>query len=148
MNPIVHLITAFESNEPLVYKIANKFNELEELLIKKLPFSPVQTAEEKGIVAKFQARKEFGVISLHLAANLLDPAVQGSNLKPIEMLDAMSFVFDTAKNTGLNVIEVRENLADYRDKQELWSRKFMWEGVGVNENCVYLVNPLLWWRGL
>lgn len=104
MNPIVHLITAFESNEPLVYKIANKFNELEELLIKKLPSSTVQTAEEKGILAKFRVRKEFGVTSLHLAANLLDPAVQGSNLKPIQMLDAMSFVCDTAKNTALNVI--------------------------------------------
>lgn len=29
MNPIVHLITAFESNEPQVHRIAKKFNELE-----------------------------------------------------------------------------------------------------------------------
>ena len=146
MNPIVHLITAFESNKPQVHKIAKKFNELEAILIEKLPSSPLQSAEEKAILAKFQARKEFGVSSIHLAANLLDPAAQGSNLKPIEMLDAISFVCDTAKNTGLDVVQVRENLADYRDKQGIWSRQFVWEGVGLDEEN--RVNPLLWWRGL
>lgn len=148
MSPIVHLITAFESNEPQVHRIVRKLNELETVLIDKLPSSPLQSAEEKAILSKFQERKKFGVKSLHLAANLLDPAVQGSDLKPIQMLDAISFVCETAKNTGLNAIEVRENLADYRDKQGIWSRKFVWEGVGVKENNVYLVNPLLWWRSL
>lgn len=148
MNPIVHLITAFESNEPQVHRIAKMFNNLEAVLIEKLPLSPLQSAEEKAILSKFKERKKFGVSSLHLAANLLDPAVQGSDLEPVDMLEAISFICDTARNTGLNAIQVRENLADYRDKQGIWSRQFVWEGVGVKEDNVYLVTPLLWWRGL
>lgn len=62
------------------------------------------------------------------------------------MLEAISFA--TRQETGLNAIPVRENLANYRDKQGIWSRQFVWEGVGVEENNVYLVTPLLWWRGL
>lgn len=146
MNPIVHLITAFESNEPQIHKIVTKFNELEAILIEKLPSSPLQAADEKTILRKFRTRKEFGLASIHLAANLLDPAAQGSNLKPIELLDAISFVCDTAKYTGLDVVKVRENLADYRDKQGIWSRQFVWEGVGLENNNH--VSPLLWWRCL
>lgn len=74
--------------------------------------------------------------------------MQGSNLEHVDMLEAISFICDMARNTGLNAIQVRENLADYRDKQGIWSRQFVWEGVGVKENNVYLVTTLLGWRGL
>lgn len=72
-----------------------------------------------------------GVSSLHFAVNLLDPAVQDSNLEPVDMLEAISFICGSSRNTGLTAIQVRENLADYRDKQGIWSRQFVWEGVGV-----------------
>lgn len=150
MNPIVHLITSFESNDPQIHRVVRKMNDLEEVLVNTLPTSPLQSAEEKVIMTKFKARKEFGVSSIHLAANLLDPAIQGANLKPIEMLDAISFICETAKTTGVgvDVVKVREDLADYRDKQGIWSRKFVWEGVGEKVNNKYRVTPLLWWRGL
>lgn len=54
LNPIVHLITAFESNEPQAHKIAQKFNDLEAVLIEKLPLSPLQSAEENVILTKFK----------------------------------------------------------------------------------------------
>lgn len=144
IKPIVRMITTLESNEPQIHRIITKFNKLEAVLIEKLPTSPLKSAEEKAILTKFKDRKEFGLAPIHLAANLLDPAAQGSELKPIEMLDAISFVCETAKYTGLDVLHVRENLADYRDKQGIWSRQFLWEGIGQEGN----VNPLLWWRGL
>ena len=66
---------------------------------------------------EFKDRKEFGSAQIHLTANLLDPAAPGCKLKLIQMLDAISFVNETVKNTGLDVLLVRENLAFYRDKQ-------------------------------
>lgn len=121
MNPIIHLITSFESNDPQIHRVVQKMNDLEEVLVNTLPTSPLQSAEEKVIMTKFKARKEFGVSSIHLAANLLDPAIQGANLKPIEMLDTISFICETAKTTGVgvNVVKVREDLADYRQARNL-----------------------------
>lgn len=146
IKPIVNMITAIESNEPQIHTISTKFNNLEAVLIEKLPSSPLKSTEEKAILTKFKDRKEFGLAPIHLAANLLDPAAQGCELKPNEMLDAINFVHETAKYTGLDVLKVRENLADYRDKQGIWSRQFVWEGIGLERNNN--VNPLLWWRGL
>jgi len=42
---------------------------------------------------------------------------------------------------GVNVVQIRTNLADYRDKEGLWGRKFIWEGVDM-------MSPILWWRSL
>lgn len=73
INPIVHLVTAFESNEPQIHKITTKFNNLEADLIEKLLSSRLQSAEGKEILPKFRARKKFGLAPIHLSANLLDP---------------------------------------------------------------------------
>lgn len=63
MNPIIHLITAFEYYEPQVYKKAEKFNELEAVLTEKITFSLQQSAVGKAVLNKLQARKEFIVYS-------------------------------------------------------------------------------------
>lgn len=146
LNPIVHLITSIESNEPQIHRVTRKLNELEKIMAVQLPLSPLQKAEEKKILNKFKERKEFGTGPIHLAANLLDPAAQGSDLlDACQLLDAMSFVCECAEHMDLNVIKVRENLADYRDKEGLWARKFLWEGFEDKKNKI---SPLLWWRTL
>ena len=98
---IVDMITAFESNEPKIHTIIIKFNNLETVLFEKHLFSTVQSTKENIILTKFKDRKEFGLASIHLESNLLDLATLSRKLKPIEILDAISFVCETAKNTGL-----------------------------------------------
>lgn len=149
MNPIVHLITSIESNEPQVHRVVRKLNELETVLKGMLPLSPLSKAEEKKVLIKFTKRKDFAIGPIHMAANLLDPKVQGSNLTADQLLDAISFVCDTAEQMKLNVPKVRENLADYRDKEGLWARKFLWEGFdGTTTPTNTEITPLLWWRSL
>lgn len=56
-NPIVHLITAIESNTPLIHKVYSKFNELEAKLTEQLPVSPLQKAEEKTVLKQLKKKK-------------------------------------------------------------------------------------------
>lgn len=148
LEPIVHLITAIESNEPQIHKVVRKLDDLEKIIALNLVASPLQQAEEKKITAKFKERKDFGIGDIHLAAFLLDPNMQGSSLDSTQLLDAMGFICECAQNMNLDVMKVRESLADYRDKEGLFSRKFIWEGVGVGKDKEKTIRPLLWWRGL
>lgn len=141
LNPIVHLITAFESNQPQIHKVFSKFNDLEKTLIVQLPLSPLQKAEEQNVLKKFKKRRDFGLGEIHLAADLLNPAAQGSSLKPLELLDAVSFVCDVGRKMGVSIPKIKENIADYRDKQGIWGKEFVWEGIDE-------LSPVLWWRGL
>lgn len=143
LKPIVDMITVIESNTPQIHNIFSKFNELESILKTEIPVSPLQKAEEKIVLSKFTERKEFGVSQIHLAADLLNPAVQGSKLSPTELIDAISFTCEVGQHMGFSIKEIRENVADYRDKDGLWRRPFIWIGVSENE-----FSPLLWWRSL
>lgn len=106
IKPIVHMITAFQPNEPQIHTITTKFNNLEAVLNEKLPPSLLNSTAEKAILTKFKERIEFDLSMIHLAANLLDPAAQGCKLKPIKMLNAISFVCETEKYIGLDVCQV------------------------------------------
>lgn len=145
LKPIVDLITSIESNDPQIHRVVRKLNELEKSMKENLPPSPMQKSEEKKVMEKFIERKNFGIGPIHLAAFMLDPKMQGSLLDPTELLDAIGFVCDCAQQMGLDVLQVRESLADYRDKEGLFSRKFLWEGMDDKDK---IIRPLSWWRGL
>ena len=51
--------------------------------------------------------------------------MHGSTLDSVLLLDAMEFIYECAQNMSFDVVKVRENVADYRDKQGLFSRKFI-----------------------
>ncbi|KAF2902719.1 hypothetical protein ILUMI_03471, partial [Ignelater luminosus] len=145
LEPIVDLINAIGSNEPQIHRIVRKLDGLEKIMAQNLMLSPLQKAEEKKITTKFKERKDFGIGPIHLAAFLLDPKMQGSLLDSAQLLDAMCFICKCTQNMAFDVMKVRESLADYRNKQGLFSRKFIWEGVGEKGK---IIRSLLWWRGL
>ncbi|CAH1106970.1 unnamed protein product [Psylliodes chrysocephalus] len=122
LNPIVDLITALESNTPLIYNVYTKFHTLQETLKQEMPESPLQKIEEKM-------------------------CFQSCNLKSEELLDAISFVCEIGSSMGINTVDIRQNIADYRDKEGLWRRSFIWEGVKDSRN-EKAISPMLWWRGL
>lgn len=94
-------------------------------------------------MSKFAERKEFGVNQIHLAANLLNPVVQGNKLSPTELIDVISFICEVGQNMGFNMKEVNENVADYRDKEGFWRCPFIWNAMSENE-----FSPLVWCRSL
>lgn len=57
------------------------------------------------------------------------------------MIDAMEFICHLAFTVKLPVGQVKTEMTNYRDKEGLRAKKFIWEGI---ENA----NPLTWWRDL
>ncbi|CAH1102813.1 unnamed protein product [Psylliodes chrysocephalus] len=57
-------------------------------------------------------------------------------------MDAIEFIIDTAAKIGLGlkIGEISGLLAIYRDKEGIWSKRFIWEGMED-------INPLTQWRG-
>jgi hypothetical protein len=146
-HPIIELITAFESNTPIIHNVYKEFHILQNTLKQEIPESPLQKSEEKTVLANLEKRVKFGVGKIHLAADLMNPSSQGCNLKPVELLDAIEFVCQVGSSMGAKVVELRQEIADYRDKEGLWQRPFVWEGLKDSEK-EKAISPMLWWRGL
>ncbi|KAJ8879014.1 hypothetical protein PR048_019620 [Dryococelus australis] len=106
--------------------------------MKQFPCLHSKKAEEKKVLTKFTKLKEFGIGQIHLAADLFNPAAQGNKLKPTELIDTVGFICEVGHLMGLNVVKIRQDLADYRDKEGLWRCQFIWDGVANNE-----LNPIL-----
>lgn len=145
--PIVDLITAIETNTPLIHLVYSKFNNLKKTLTQEIPESPLQKTEEKHVLSKLERRIQFSIGPIHLAADLLNPSSQGNNLKPEELLDAISFICEVGNSMGVKRIDLRQDIADYRDKEGLWRRSFIWEGVKESDDEKG-ISPMLWWREL
>lgn len=148
MNPIIELITIFEGNNEMIHKVYVKLKDLEETLTKEILLSPLQKAEENKVMKNLTKRMKRGISSIHLAGDLLNPSSQGCHLQPEELLDAIGFICETGESMGLKTIDIQKDMADYRDKEGLWKRSFIWEGVTGKVEKDKQVAPLLWWRQL
>lgn len=98
-------------------------------MTQNLPSSPLQMSEEKKIMKKFKEGKDFDIGTIHLAAYLLDPSLQGSLLDSMQLLEAINSICQCTQHMDLEVMKVRENVTDYRDKEGLFSQKFLWEEI-------------------
>ncbi|KAH9635485.1 hypothetical protein HF086_015485 [Spodoptera exigua] len=67
-----------------------------------------------------------------------DPRSQGIELEEEYEVDAMEFIQDVSQSLN-NDVGV-DYLANYRAKQGLWSRPFIWKNVAE-------MDPVVWWRG-
>ncbi|GBN46052.1 hypothetical protein AVEN_74513-1 [Araneus ventricosus] len=141
LKPIVKLIISLESNDPQIHLVNRQFNDLENTLSEQLPMSPLEKADEKLILHKFKRRKEFDIGPIHLAAEILNPMVQGGDLKPFDLLDGLTFIYEVGQQMKLDNIQLKTELVHYREKDGLWGRKILWEGLES-------MSPLLWWRSL
>lgn len=148
LSPIIDLITSFEGNNEMIHKVYVKLNELQETLTSEIPLSPLQQAEENKILQNLTKRMKRGISKIHLAGDLLNPSSIGCHLKPEELLDAIGFICETGQSMGLAINDIKKDLADYRDKEGLWNRTFIWDGVVEKSENEEQVSPLLWWRQL
>lgn len=147
LSPIITLITKIEGNTPLIHKVCKQLKDLKEVLMKEIPQSPLQKAEENLVLEKLDKRLKRAISNIHLSADLLNPSSQGCNLKPEELLDAINFICSLGNSMGLKTSDVQKDVADYRDREGLWRRSFIWEGTTAKEKDDE-VSPLLWWRQL
>ncbi|GBN46794.1 hypothetical protein AVEN_198952-1 [Araneus ventricosus] len=141
LEPIVKLIISLESNDPQIHLFSRQFNNLENTLLERLPMSPLEKADEKLILDKFKRRKKFDIGPIHLAAEILNPMVQGGDLKPSDLIDGLTFIYELGQQMKLGSIQLKTELVRYREKDGLWGRKILWEGLES-------MSPLLWWRSL
>lgn len=79
------------------------------------------------------------MVPMMLAASILNPANLGSNSTNEEMMDGIEFIFSSAKNVGLNEADVMTQLTNYRNKQDIYSKEFVWAGAAN-------VKPTAWWK--
>ncbi|KAL1448509.1 hypothetical protein WDU94_006621, partial [Cyamophila willieti] len=141
LKPIVQTLTILEGNEPQIHRVLPLMINLETIMIAEIPLSPLNKAEEKHIKEKFQERKDFAINTIHLAADLLNPASKGHSLNASELIDALEFICKTGSNMGFESLNIKKQVADYRDKSALFEKQFMWED--LEKIC-----PSLWWRTL
>lgn len=142
LRPIVSWITKLEGDEPLTHKALYAFEDIDSSLSKTLPASLLSNAEEKQILEKATQRKEFAIAPIHLAAALLDPGSQGHLLSHAQQLEALEFIDQVASHMEtVDSANVLVDLANYRAKEESWSKAFLWK-------CVDKITPVTWWKGM
>lgn len=141
LTPIVKWITIIQSNECMVHKVYTAMYEIQNKLLVTLPECPITKAEETKIFKDFENRKANSIGPLHFAAALLDPSHQGNNISPSEQVDAMEYIFKVATDMNVVVKDVMDDLANYKAKNNLWNKSFLWASVSST-------TPVVWWRGL
>lgn len=92
------------------------------------------------MLSLFSLRKKQTVKTIHLAACLLNPRSQGSELSNREKMQAMEYVNKTAKKINLNENEIMQQLASYRAREGMWSSTIIWTSADS-------MKPSLWWKG-
>lgn len=59
-------------------------------------------AEKNKVSLNFKQRKNLAIRAIHLAADFLDPVKRGSTLNARETIDAIEFIYETARNMLLD----------------------------------------------
>lgn len=116
LTPIVHAIHIVESNKPIIHKVFNLINDVENTINDQLFTSPLSWDETLLVKENILSRKDFILKNIHLAAYLLDPATRGKNLSGSQNIDAIEYICDVAKNMNLDVMC---ELANYQSNQSV-----------------------------
>lgn len=139
--PIIKWIDLLQSDSCVAHKVYDAIVEIENSLIKTLPTCPISKREEEHILKAFYKRKEIIIQPVHLAAALLDPSNQGFNSTESEQVDAMEAICTIADNMHIDTTAVMTDLANYKAKQGIWSKSFLW----ITSKTV---TPITWWLSM
>lgn len=137
LNPIVKWITILQTNKCIIHSVTTAVREIKNSLNVFLPESPVVKKEEEMITVAFEKRKGSMLQPIHYAAAILDPNNQGFHLEQCEQIDGLQFIHEMASDLNLQVMP---ELLHYRNKQDIWSKSFLW-------SCAPTTEPITWWKG-
>lgn len=134
--PIVHAIHIVESNKPIIHKVFNLINNVENTIKDQLFISPLSWDETLLVKENILSRRHFILKDIHLAAYFLDPDTRGKNLSASQNIDTIEYICNVAKNMNLDVMC---DLANYQSNQSVWAKPFLWENLDK-------IEPIDWWK--
>ncbi len=155
ISPVSKWIRIVEANTAGVSIIPVAFEELETVFnANSLKMSPLDTADAKKMVSKFQKRKSFilGKTKVANAAHVLDPHFLGRFLDRNEAAEANELVMTFCEDEEQKNLVIKE-LAAFMTKSDQFSSCFMWKSVAAETDSPSAalekresMPPLRWWR--
>lgn len=140
LQPVVAALTKIETDEMVIHNAQNILEKMFASVERLIQSAAVFDARDKRAALKcLQDRKEQIMMPIMLAAAILNPADLGSSLTNEVMMNGIEFIFESAKQCGLNQETVMIQLTNYRSKLDIWSKEFVWAGVAN-------VRPTAWWK--
>lgn len=140
LQPIAACIAKIETDDAIIHKAYDMLNKLFLTVESLVKSSLVFDARDKKNVEKcVQERKATLMHPILLAAAILDPAAIGSQLTPEETMDGTGFIFESAKKVELNEEEIMTQFTNYKAKQGMWAKQFLWVSCSN-------VKPIDWWK--
>lgn len=140
LQPIADCIEAIETDDAIIHKshdmLKKLFSTVESLVKSSLVFN---ACDKKGVERCVQERKQALMHPILLAATILDPAAIGAQLTPEEFMDGTGFIFESARKVGLNEEEIMTQFTNYKAKEGIWAKQFVWV------SCCN-VKPIVWWK--
>lgn len=140
LQPISECITTIETDDLIVHKsheiFTKMFSAVEALVKSSLSFD---ARDKKNAEKCVRDRKDQIIHPIMLAAAILDPATMGVHLTTEEAMDGVGFIFDAARKVKLDEQAVMTQLTNYRAKDDMWKKEFVWISCGK-------VKPLVWWK--
>lgn len=140
LKPTVRWISKLEGDYCSIHLVYKAFNELEEILSNPLTAELLEEDMEPTKI-KFFNRKKNALKPLHLAANILDPKNQGSDLSTSEHLEGCEFIINLDCNSSSNAEIILQEFTNYKNHADVWQKDFVWQ-------MAKTVAPILWWQSL
>ncbi|KAG7308255.1 hypothetical protein JYU34_006934 [Plutella xylostella] len=139
LEPITDKIFKLEGNGILINEVFMAFRDIESTFNFIIPEITMLNDEHKEFITEALTRRTNNCLKpIHYAAYMLDPRSQGIELNEESEVDAMEFIHDVGQSLN---IDIGVDLANYRAKNGLWSKPFLWKHVAE-------MDPVVWWKGL
>ncbi|XP_063384249.1 uncharacterized protein LOC134670357 [Cydia fagiglandana] len=139
LKPITSAIFKFESDKHNMHTVYITLRDMKsQIEFAMLDINIVEQVDKDVILAAVARRIAMCIKPIHLAAYLLDPVYQGAELDEAQETEATEFIYNMGTNLNCDIMS---NLAEYRAKEGLWSKSFVW-------NHVNGMNAVTWWKGI
>ena len=143
--PILKWITILEANGCHLNLVTKAFSDIMQTCQNHLVESPLALEEDEQIIKFITNRRKFVLHSIHSAANLLDPKLNGENLSRDEQLKGHQFIFNRIEHVYGNeenlISEIQKDFAEYRSSRGLYSKSFV-------KSAAKSSDPITWWVGM
>ncbi|CAH0552651.1 unnamed protein product [Brassicogethes aeneus] len=147
LSPIVKWITVLEGDAARISQVFIAISEIEGYIYKdNVKSLLIKSNEEKELTSLFNKRRDRILKPIHLAAYLLDPSFNQSELElnNEQHITAMQFIDNLISNHP-QFQEHKETiileLTNYLGRNDIWSINFVWESAKKSD-CI------TWWKGI
>lgn len=146
LKPIVKWITILKGDAARISQVLIALTEIEGYINDNVKSLPIKSSEEKELISLFTKRKDHVLKPIHLAAYLLDPCFNQSELEVnnVQHITAMQFIDNLISNHPQfqkHKETITLELTNYLGRDDIWSVNFVWESAKKSD-CI------TWWKGI